>query len=332
VSISITKRRLVSLASTAGVIATMAVAAMPTATLAAADNTVVVRGTSLTAKYVNPTEPVTGNINATGFDIAVYYGPGHTGKVDANIYGATWYGVVADRANVTVTGSQIHAIGDNPLNGVQRGNPIYFYNGARGTISNNSIYDFQKNGITVSGKAVDGSSLSEVKTSATVQNNTVIGEGPIDYIAQNGIQVSFGASAVVKGNTVRGFDYTPVSTEATGLLSYEAALVAVSGNTFSRNEVDIYGPVKTIRDVRGSFATTVRPHHVRIDFRSVALPKDSVTGDKLHWVVRIDGKTRLDMRQGFGEHDVFSRHVNPGKHRVVVYKNGVVVKNAVIKF
>jgi hypothetical protein len=29
---------------------------------------------------------------------------------------------------------------------------------------------------------------------------------------------------------------------------------------------------------------------------------------------------------------VFSRHVNPGKHRVVVYKNGVVVKNAVIKF
>ena len=327
----ITKRRLAGLASISGVVATMAVAALPATTFAAEDNSVSVRGTTLTAKYINPTAPVTGNIDASGFDIAVYFGPGHTGKVDADIHGALWYGVVADGATVTVTGSEIHDIGDNPLNGVQRGNPIYFYDGARGTISGNTVYDFQKNGITVSGKAADGSSLSAVKTSATVANNVVTGNGPIDYIAQNGIQVSFGANAVVTGNTVRNFDYTPDTNEATGLLSYEAGTVAVSGNTFSRNEVNVYGPVKAIRDVRGSYATTVRPHSLRIDFKTEAQPANTVIGNQLHWVVKVDGRTRLDLRQGFGDHDVFTRSLTTGSHRLVIYKNGVLIRNVVFR-
>ena len=75
--------------------------------------------------------------------------------MDADISGATWYGVVADGADVTVTGSQIHDIGENPLNGAQHGNPIFYINGASGTISGNKVYDFQKNGITVSGKAAN---------------------------------------------------------------------------------------------------------------------------------------------------------------------------------
>jgi len=330
VSISITRRRLAGLASISGVIATMAVAALPASTLAASD-TVSVRGVALTAKIVNPTTPVTGNIDATGYDVAVYFGPGHSGTVDADIHGATWYGVVADRAAVNVTGSEIHDIGENPLNGAQHGNPIYFYDGARGTISGNTVYDFQKNGITVSGKAADGSALSDVKTSATVANNVVTGKGPIDYIAQNGIQVSYGASAVVKGNTVRNFFYSPDTTEATGLLSYEAGTVAVSGNTFSRNEVNIYGPVKAIRDVRGSYRTTVTPRHLRIDFKSEVQPTNTVIGNKLHWVVKVDGRTRLDTRQGFGDHDVLSRTLTSGNHRVLIYKNGVLVRNVVIK-
>jgi L-aminopeptidase/D-esterase-like protein len=42
-----------------------------------------------------------------------------------------------------------------------------------------------------------------------VQDNTVTGFGPVDYIAQNGIQISFGATAKVAGNVVTGNDYTP---------------------------------------------------------------------------------------------------------------------------
>ena len=55
-------------------------------------------GTTLTAKIINPTAPVTGPIDATGYDIAVYFGPGHSGTVTADISGAKYYGVVADGA------------------------------------------------------------------------------------------------------------------------------------------------------------------------------------------------------------------------------------------
>ena len=37
------------------------------------------------------------------------------------------------------------------------------------------------------------------------------GRGPVDDIAQNGIQVSFGGNATVKGNAVSGHWYTPAT-------------------------------------------------------------------------------------------------------------------------
>ena len=59
-----------------------------------------------------------------------------------------------------MTGSQIHDIGENPLNGAQHGNAITLYNGASGTISGNQVYEFQKNGITVSGMAANDNATS----------------------------------------------------------------------------------------------------------------------------------------------------------------------------
>ena len=91
--------------------------------------------------------------------------------------------------------------------------------------------------------AADGSSATSAQTSATVQKNVVTGAGSIDWIAQNGIVIRDGASATVKNNTVRGFNYTPESTEATGVLLYqnEFGTFAASGNKFAANEVNIYG-------------------------------------------------------------------------------------------
>ena len=43
---------------------------------------------------------------------------------------------------------------------------------------------------------------------AKITGNTVTGNGPVDYIAQNGIVVSTGASALVEGNIVSGNSYT----------------------------------------------------------------------------------------------------------------------------
>ena len=127
----------------------------------------------------------------------------------ADISGASHFGVVADGARVNVTGSKVHDIGDqpvsltNPLFGMQRGRAISYINGARGTISGNQVYAFQKSGIEVSGGTVDGGSVrASTTTSATVSNNVVTGAGPNDIIAQNGIVIRTGANATVKNNIV----------------------------------------------------------------------------------------------------------------------------------
>jgi hypothetical protein len=72
---------------------------------------------------------------------------------------------------------------------------------AVGTISGNTLPAYQKGGTTFRG----------ISASATIQNNTLTGFGQVGYIAQNEIQVSFGGSATVKGNTVSGNWYTPTS-------------------------------------------------------------------------------------------------------------------------
>lgn len=71
------------------------------------------------------------------------------------------------------------------------------------------------------------------------QSNTVTGQGQIDYIAQNGIQISFGGSATVTGNTVANNYYTPTTYTACGLLFYQAGGVKQSGNVFAGNETNI---------------------------------------------------------------------------------------------
>jgi hypothetical protein len=183
---------------------------------------------SLTAKQLGGTVTASTPIDATGCDIGVYYGPGAaTGSVNgAAISNAKYYGVVVDRTNVDVTNSTISQIGDYPLDGMQYGVGI-LYTDASGLISGNHVGLYQKNGITVR----DGGS-------ATVQNNTVTGAGPVGWIAQNGIEI-YGATATVKGNTVTGNSYTGPTWTACGLLFYNANGVKQSANTMSGNQTNL---------------------------------------------------------------------------------------------
>jgi hypothetical protein len=216
-----------------------------TASAAPCPYTVTVGAATLTAAAINTS--VTGTLDATGCNIGVYYdqvGVAFT-VTNADIFGANWYGVVVngDAGNVTVnvTDSNIHDIGETPLNGAQHGNAIVYramdatddrvpsaIGTASGEISGNTVSLYQKNGITVRGAV-----------SATISNNVVTGEGPVDYIAQNGIQVSYGATALVKGNTVSRNYYTPAAYLACGVLLYQAAGVKTSGNTLFDNERDL---------------------------------------------------------------------------------------------
>jgi hypothetical protein len=184
-------------------------------------------GIDLTAAQIGG--DVTTTLDATGCNIGVYYDATHTGSVTgADISGANYFGVLVNGASVNVTDSAVHDIGEVPLNGAQHGNAVVYLGGASGTISNNIVSSYQKNGITVSG---DGSS-------ASVLVNVVTGEGPITYIAQNGIQISFGATAKVTGNTVTGNDYTPSKVTACGLLIYKAGGVSASKNGVSSLKAD----------------------------------------------------------------------------------------------
>ncbi len=205
-------------------------------------------GINLTAAQIGGT--VTGPLDATGCNIGVYYGPGTTGAVSgANIFGANYYGVVVNAAAVNVTNSTIRDIGETPLNGTQHGVGVLYTTvdqagtstgmSATGTLSGTTITKYQKNGVVVSGSGAK----------VILHDNTVVGEGGISYIAQNGIQISFGASAKLYGNDVSLNNYLPSKVTACGLLIYKAG--GVSGqtktgiayikadNSFHNNETDI---------------------------------------------------------------------------------------------
>lgn len=196
---------------------------------------------NLTAALINPVSPVTGSLDASNCNIAVYFGPGYNGTVsNADITGGNYFGVVNDGGAVKILNSNIHDIGETPLNGSQHGVAIYFTYGSGGTgsISGNTITNYQKGGIVVNGPL----------SSATIQDNTVTGKGPVDYIAQNGIQVGYGAKATVTKNTVTGNAYTGSSTVSGGIVVvggpfYDASYTVgtdIKDNIVKNNDIGVF--------------------------------------------------------------------------------------------
>jgi len=96
--------------------------------------------------------------------------------------------------------------------GCQEGNAISvlsLISSERVRIEGNSVEAYQKAGIVVSGN-ID----------ADIRANAVTGFGPVDFIAQSGIQIGYGAEARVEGNVVTGNSYTGTAgqVEASGIL------------------------------------------------------------------------------------------------------------------
>ncbi len=198
-------------------------------------------GNNLTAALINPASTVSSEVDATGCNIAIYFGPGNSGAVNgANIHGANYFGVVNNGGNVSIQYSRIHDIGEQPLNGDQHGVGIYFAYGssATGFITGNTLWNYQKGGIVVNGPG----------SVATISDNTVTGQGPVNWIAQNGIQIGYGASATVMRNTVTGNSYTGTSTVSGGIIvvggpEYDAAYTIgtqIVGNTVTGNDIGIW--------------------------------------------------------------------------------------------
>jgi hypothetical protein len=240
-----------SIAATTAIIAALALTSQAGVAVAAATSCT---PTGFTRDGINMTAAqiggnVTGTLDAGGCNIGVYYDnntpPGNV--TGAEIFGANYFGVVvngdAGAVSVNVKSSAIHDIGQTPLDGTQHGNAIYYRalgtGTASGTISGNTLTNYQKGGITTNGNV-----------SATITNNIVTGQGPVAYIAQNGIQVGYGASATVTGNTVSGNAYTGSNgASSAGILvvggpvfgpglAYTVGL-NISKNTLTNNDVGV---------------------------------------------------------------------------------------------
>ena len=126
------------------------------------------------------------------------------------------------------------------LGGCQSGTGLFVQSGAGGisrvVIEDCSIHDFQKNGITA----------NEIGTTAFVRRNVVTGIGPTGAIAQNGIQIGFGAAGGITSNNVTNNVFSPCSAVstctavATNILVEQSDGIEVSGNRAGISQVAIF--------------------------------------------------------------------------------------------
>jgi nitrous oxidase accessory protein NosD len=126
------------------------------------------------------------------------------------------------------------------LNGCQSGDAIVVQSLGGGTsnvsVIDNSVHDYQKNGITG----------NESGTEVAIIDNVVTGLGPTVGAAQNGIQIGFGAKGGVLGNTVTDNVWSPCSSltnctfNATGILVFQSDNVRVEHNSVATNQVGIF--------------------------------------------------------------------------------------------
>ncbi|HMR39553.1 MAG TPA: hypothetical protein PKA90_03905, partial [Ignavibacteria bacterium] len=144
-------------------------------------------------------------------------------------------GIGYRNAGGTVRDCEVKSIRNTPINGAQGGVGIFAQaddgNPRTLDIINNDIFDFQKNATSFSGADLI----------ANVDSNSVTGAGPVSFIAQNGIQIGFGAGGSVTNNTISNISYVPSTVVSCGVLLYQpSGTVTTSKNTLTACQMSIY--------------------------------------------------------------------------------------------
>ena len=149
-----------------------------------------------------------------------------------------YVGIFYRAGSGVIENTYITGVHFNPLLlGCQTGLGIFVQSGNGGpglnsqvAIINNTVDMYQKNGITA----------NEPGTFVAVTGNIVTGMGVTTVIAQNGVQIGFGARGLVSGNAISANYYTPPDYVACGLLFFEAGggLGRTKSNNYLANEQD----------------------------------------------------------------------------------------------
>jgi len=150
--------------------------------------------------------------------------------VDGNNSGnnnAGLVGIAFINAAGKITNSTVKNAGYGTLSGIQEGLAIYARSDSGPVrsilIENNDVFGYNKNGITVVGAGI----------SAQILNNRVTGAGPTPVLAQNGIQLSSGATGIIKTNTVKNHVYNgpyAASYSSSGILGYDTGAGVIYGS------------------------------------------------------------------------------------------------------
>jgi nitrous oxidase accessory protein NosD len=190
-----------------------------------------------------PIVAAVGDVDVTveGFDVD---GAGRA----ANQVVDAFEGILFYAASGTVRDNTVRRVRYDPLNGVQRGVGIYVSHVFDGTVAHtvrvvgNDVFDYQKGGIVA----------DEIGTVLEATDNTVTGAGPTGVIAQNGIQVSFGATSTLRRNTVTGHVYAgPQQASASGVILFDSDGNDLKQCTLAGNELNVFAGA-TIPDRYGT--------------------------------------------------------------------------------
>jgi len=145
----------------------------------------------------------TGGLNTKGVSVSISHLTVQ-GNWPSTVCYDSLYGILVEGgASLSLADSIVEQIGAYPLNGCQGGVGVEVgsaptHQVGHATMTSDTIQTYQKNGITVDGPG----------STASISGVTVSGAGPTSQIAQNGIQISLGATATVVGSTITGNNYT----------------------------------------------------------------------------------------------------------------------------
>ena len=143
-----------------------------------------------------------------------------------------FYGVHFFNSDGSVTNCEFVDITNATGTGAQRVVSLAATHGVSGSctvdFSNNEVPTFQKVGILLIGPSATG----------TINYNTIAGGG-ITTVAQNGIQVGYGAAVTLTGNDVSMVAYPGDDWAGTGITLFECGDVTVSGGSVIGSEIAI---------------------------------------------------------------------------------------------
>lgn len=152
------------------------------------------------------------------------------------------FGVRVDSGgSAVITDNHITHIRDTPFSGCQNGVGVIIGRDhdntfGSGSVVHNLIDDYQKGGVVVDGQLAPNGPSSH----ADVAYNEIVGIGPTAVIAQNGIQVSRGASGDIHHNVIHDNIYSfPLTAIDEALLIYQAGSSNLSihhNHVYNNNE------------------------------------------------------------------------------------------------